>query len=726
LVAKMMAKEPARRFQTPAEVASALESFFKKQPEPAPAPTPVVAPVPEPLPAAPVEVEKAAPKTEQAPPQVEPAPVIAPRRRPWKWIAAGVSALMVGTATLAFVMTRPSPKPEPRPQPPPPPTPPSAVLEETPEWVNWSLSMTLDLPAPVPFEEEPNPLEPDEMPSELGPVVVRLSARGAEVDRAIRDGVRFLKQQQRADGSWEDANSTAKTGTTSLVTLALLSAGETRDSPPVRKALDHLRRFGPEDLRSTYAIALQTMVFTAAEPDSDLLQRIAANAQWLEAAQIRRNPNRNSWWGLWTYSDVPQGGDNSNTQYALLGLHAAAEAGQPVNPLVWTRARQYWVAAHNNDGGWGYHHDEASTSSMTCAGISSLVLANLWRRPEGSESLQSSQIRGCGDAPRDTHLQRGMDWLAKNFSVGQNFPTGQQWKLYYLYGLERAGRLTGMRLFGQHDWYRLGSEELVRTQDRLSGFWRGVSENPNVATSFALLFLSKGRTPVLVYKLSHRPKVDWNNDPDDVRNLVEIVSRARKTPLTWRLADPALAEFNDYPTPPIVFFNGHRAPEFESTAKQRLVDYVDQGGTILADACCGNPTFDAGFRALMTELFPESKLQFLLEDHPVWRAKHAINPDVHPLWGLERRGRTAVIYSPKDLSCFWNQARRDPKNPDVELAWKLGQNIVEYATGGKNPADPLMERVVKRLDPSLVAGHTPPVTPKQEATSEKPRVEPRR
>ena len=104
-----------------------------------------------------------------------------------------------------------------------------------------------------------------------------------EVERAIRDGVRYLKQEQQGEGSWEDANKQALTGTTSLVTLALLTAGERPDSPAVRKALDFLRRFSPEQLRSTYAIALQTMVFSAADPEGDQL-KIANNVGWLERA----------------------------------------------------------------------------------------------------------------------------------------------------------------------------------------------------------------------------------------------------------------------------------------------------------------------------------------------------------------------------------------------------------------------------------------------------------
>src|SRR5271165_5744218 len=112
---------------------------------------------------------------------------------------------------------------------------------------------------------------------------------------------------------------------------------------------------------------------------------------------------------------------------------------------------------------------------------------------------------------------------------------GQQWKHYFLYGLERAGRLCGIRFFGRFDWYRLGAEELVRTQNKLGGFWRGVGqENDVIATSFALLFLAKGRAPVLINKLRHLPADDWNNDPDDVRNIVGVVSRDWNNLLTWQ------------------------------------------------------------------------------------------------------------------------------------------------------------------------------------------------
>jgi uncharacterized protein DUF4159 len=534
-----------------------------------------------------------------------------------------------------------------------------------------------------------------------GSATSRAGVTREEVERAIRDGVRFLKQQQRDDGSWADAEAEAKSGTTSLVTLALLTAGEKPDSPAVRKSLELLRKLGPDDLRSTYAIGLQTMVFAAAEPDRDQL-RIAANVEWLERAQIR--PGDAVFWpGSWSYSDSKRAkpGDNSNTQYALLGLHAASEAGVPVKPEVWALARAYWERCQKNDGSWAYTPDSpAPSASMTCAGVSSLIIAGM-RRFQGQEFLQGETIQNCGKGGVNRNLQAGIDWLSRNFTVKQNVGGGQQWKFYYLYGLERAGRLAGIRFFGANDWYRLGAEQLVDDQDKLAGYWQGalIEGNPILATSFAVLFLAKGRAPVLINKLRHSPLNDWNHDPDDIRNIVATVSRDWKSLLTWQVVDPSVATLPEMLQAPIVFFNGHHAPEFPAVARQNLRDYVEQGGFLIADACCSDREFDQGFRRLMKEIFPEPELQLhpLLPEHPVWRAKHVLDPESHPLWGIEHGCRTVVIYSPTDLSCYWNQSEHSPTNVAVINAVKVGQNVIDYATGRELPADKLTVREIRDI-----------------------------
>jgi hypothetical protein len=214
---------------------------------------------------------------------------------------------------------------------------------------------------------------------------------------------------------------------------------------------------------------------------------------------------------------------------------------------------------------------------------------------------------------------------------------------------------------------------------------------PDLATSFALLFLARGRAAVLVNKLYHPPANDWNNDPDDVRNLVEAVSRDWKSPLTWQVVDPSSASVDDLLRAPILFLNGHRAPETSTEARRNIRAYIDRGGSLFVDACCGAREFDQGFRRLMRDIFPEEphQLRPLPPGNPVWHAPHDLAPEAHPLWGIERDGRIAVIYSPKDLSCYWNQLEHSPKNPAVDHAVKVGQNVIDYLTGRKPPPDKL-------------------------------------
>ena len=583
-----------------------------------------------------------------------------------------------------------------------------------------------------------------------------------EVDRAIRDGVRYLKSvPRRPDGSWPDVATEAKTATTSLMTLALLRSGEKPDSPMVRKAIGYLRGLGADNLRSTYAIALQTMVFAAAEPERDRV-RIARNVSWLERAQNRPGDSV-AWPGSWTDSDLKRlPGDNPNSQFALFALTAARDVGVSVKPEVWSMARAYWQKGQKRDGSWAYspasvgwqprkatveawtyapdlsrepkadrpnyprdsiktsahttvpvkavslrsHEQEqeggtnpgnpmdllhsSSTAAMTCAGISSLIMTG-YHLHESREVLRDEAIEDCGKREVNQHVQRGVDWLANHFQVSQNFGNGQQWKFYYLYGLARAGRLTGLRFFGRNDWYRLGAQELVGEQNKLRGFWMGALTEADtvLATSFALLFLAEGRAPCLINKLRHTTETDWDNDHEDVGNLVSAVSRDRKSLSAWRVLDSETTTVPDLLRAPILFFNGHKAPEFSPAERNNLRDYVKQGGFIFAESCCSRTEFDEGFKREIKRIFPEEdrELRPLTADHPIRTGPHGPVPITYTLWGVQSGGRTVVVYSPKDLSCYWNQAARFPANPAVITAIKVGQNVVDYATGRTVPLE---------------------------------------
>ena len=544
-------------------------------------------------------------------------------------------------------------------------------------------------------------------PHRIGAAVpeYRRSALGEQVERAIRGGVRYLKQVQRPDGTWVDnADNDALSGATSLATLALLAAGEKPNSSALQKSLSFLRSYGPEDLRGTYAVSLQTMVYAAAEPESDRA-RIAANVAWLERAQIKKG-DKTLWPGSWTYSQVKgtRPGDNSCTYFALLGLNAAARAGVPVKSEVWSRASAYWKNTQEQDGAWTYSPaSKLSKASMTCAGILCSIITNQRGGAVGGQELiTKNAVRGCGTTGLDSGPRKGMDWLAIHFDVRENTGNGRQWQYYYLWGLEQAAQLSGAHIIGEHDWYRLGAEELVRKQAASSGCWQGflVEQDEIIATSFALLFLANGRAPVLIHKLRHGRGNDWNNDSNDVRNLVSTVSRDWKCGLSWQILDAEKANDSDFSRAPIIYMNGHEDPRVSDSAKRKLREYVEQGGFVFAEACCGSSEFDVGLRKLMKEMFPENEheLRPLPEDHPIWKAKNQLAPKSYAISGVRHGTRTSIVYLAEDVSCFLNHAQHASSNPAVIRAIQLGENVVDYATSRIVPPDKLSVRVQNRSE----------------------------
>ena len=107
------------------------------------------------------------------------------------------------------------------------------------------------------------------------------------------------------------------------------------------------------------------------------------------------------------------------------------------------------------------------------------------------------------------------------------------------------------------------------------------------------------------------------------------------------------------------------------------------------------PSFDKGFRKMIGEMFPtkQDELRPLPDDHPIWQVRFKLcSSETHRLWGIRRGDRTVVIYSPTDLSCYWNESGIDPANAAVIKAIRVGQNAIDYATGRKLPPDKLSER----------------------------------
>ncbi|MCS7305309.1 MAG: DUF4159 domain-containing protein [Thermoguttaceae bacterium] len=522
------------------------------------------------------------------------------------------------------------------------------------------------------------------------------------VREAIQRGVNYLKNTQNPDGSWGDWP-LQPGARTSLCTLALLNAGLKPSEPTIQKALANLRKIRPD---STYAISLQTMVLCLAEPLRDL-PLIRDNVAMLLRIQKQDGPRK----GAWAYRAGLGEGDNSNSQFAILALYEADRVGVRFPERNWRLAKAYWEDCQNPDGSWGYYKGVPGTGSMTCAGIASLVICNeVLAQPNVAYDPTTGRILCCqvSESASDA-IQRGLAWLSRPgvFAVSHN-PGSRQWLFYYLYGLERVGRMTGRRFFGQHDWYREGCEQLVLRDppDGLSGFWRGggyAENDPLIATSLALLFLSKGRRPTLLAKLQYRSDPDWNRHPNDVAKLTRYVEPRWGLDLTWQSVDIRSASVEDLLQCPVLFMSGSldprpASPEAIDQLADKLRAYLERGGFLWAEANCTGQEFDQGFRSLVQRIFPEPeyRLRLLPPEHPIWRAEETVDPKYHrPILGVEFGCRTSLIYFPPhpaespgpSLSCLWelSQPGRPSSLPaavqnQIDAALSIGINVLAYAT----------------------------------------------
>ncbi|MCE5325150.1 MAG: DUF4159 domain-containing protein [Planctomycetaceae bacterium] len=491
-----------------------------------------------------------------------------------------------------------------------------------------------------------------------------------DVRQAVAAGVAELKQTlaggnpRRARGGRRGGG--VDGGIVALCTLAVLNAGVPANDPVVADALDDLAA-SPND--RTYVVSLKAQCFAASGLEK-YKPALRAAAQWLIAAQLNT--------GMWSYTHQGRG-DNSNTQFALLGLHEAAKAGVAVPQGVWQKATRHWTVAQSNDGGWGYQAREGGYGSMTAAGLASMFICGQRLNVGGPKVFVNGAYPDCGRYQQNQAIAAGLRWMQQNFSVAGNPKRGDGWHLYYMYGMERVGMISGLRNLGTHDWYREGAAWLVAHQNK--GNWGQTYD-----TAFAVLFLAKGNRPVLFQKLKWDGQ--WNRNIHDLENLTGFIGDKLGKAVTWQTAslDMSLKELL---VSPITVITGHEFPKFTDAQKKLLRQYVENGGTLLFEACCGSKAFDAGFREFSHEVFPEYPLKPLEASHPVFRSYYELkDKDMYSLEGIDVGCRTGVFYSPNALSCLWEMQSIPEYSP---RAFHLGTNIAAYATGREALADKLDE-----------------------------------
>ena len=322
------------------------------------------------------------------------------------------------------------------------------------------------------------------------------------VDRAVARGCQWLIERlgMAADGARFGLGS----GPEALALFALVHAGH-GGNPRVAEAVTRIAEGElPGGHTAVYECALQCLVLERAD-GTRWQEAIARRAWWLVHAQAST--------GAWGYTGpdprsvpatvprtqttgsrfpgvqlagpgrgkaadatpvialtrrgwfAPPWTDYSNTQFAVLGLHAAERAHVRCPEDTWTTLEQRLLADQQD--GWGYQPGSRGTATpnMTAGGLSSLACARevLDRPSAARDAARAEAFEALARTPLLRQLQAG------NAAQHGRDLTGMQF-YYWIWSLERACMLWDQPQVGGRDWYGPIAQVLVDLQ-RPDGSW---------------------------------------------------------------------------------------------------------------------------------------------------------------------------------------------------------------------------------------------------------------
>jgi Domain of unknown function (DUF4159) len=471
-----------------------------------------------------------------------------------------------------------------------------------------------------------------------------------EIDASIARAIECLFKLQNGAGNWEqvdapdpgasrhDAKGGQWGGRTALAVYALLSSGVSPNDPRMVKGIEFLKKANKDaQMMGYYALGLRSQIWLFLPPTKEN-KKMAEQEAKLMVAGVGRPGNKAA--GLYDYT-IPSVSriDMSVSQYGVLGMWACEQLVPEIDYRgmdFWNVVDKAWKAQQEPDGGWSYDGKgggKSTTLSMTTAGVATLFITQ--------DYINESAGAECKGNISNKAIDSGMNWLSNRFPDLLNSDTKVDWRNYTLYGIERIGVASGFKYLSDVNWFAEGASYLVKGQNKNSGAYEG-GKDDFTDTAFGLLFLSRGRAPVMMNKIRYsisnprrasrdgdddagRRAIEgnWNQRPRDVANASKYTAKTTERLLNWQIIDLDVAAESDLRDAPIAFFAGSTRPgvpaiDLSQANRDKLRQYVEEGGMLVFSADCGDTKFSRSAEKLAIELLgSRAEFQPLDASHPI-------------------------------------------------------------------------------------------------------------
>ena len=352
------------------------------------------------------------------------------------------------------------------------------------------------------------------------------------------------------------------------------------------------------------------------------------------------------------------------------------QTGAEIEKRYWDGFDTIWRAHQFPDGGWQYDgtpekpsKDHKVTASMTAAGVATLFITQDYARPDVGLNCSGNVV--------NENIEKGLAWMGKNFNQVND--------LYTWYGVERIGVASGYKYFGTIDWFAEGADKVLKRQKTDGSFDGGfVGGTAIPSTAYALLFLARGRAPVMMNKLDYTKAdgkpVKWNQRPRDVANLARWTTENMEADLNWQIVNLQVS-IDDLHDAPILYMAGNEQIDLSEPDIVKLREFAEDGGMILANADCDNAGFASSFQKLGSKLFPRYEFRELPAEHPIFSNELFKKFKAQPrLEGISNGVRELMLLIPNGDPSKWWQTHASTSRAD---SFQLGTDIFLYAVDKK-------------------------------------------